>query len=434
MRNAHNFDRDERDLDTDVVVGASFSESARLQEGRVHNSGTGNGVAGCKLWLLLAAVAIASFVAGAKVGDRSGSTPAGVVSILPPSSPSTARDSSRAEVLRQTTVQPCPSAVASVVPVECPPPTPCDAASSLMPLEACPSIAACPSAVESSSSAAPSPAGATSPCPAVASAGGPATGSKRADDAVCEADDLREVGSLKWGSQHWCPEMDTGGSWAPLNETNVPLVPYGIDTRSDPNVAARIYYGPDGLIHENNAPGGLNVVRQQEPELVSHRCRSLSWAPGRCPFRLSAGSAVTCSAGRLQHALLPALPLVSQGRLFSACTTGTPSHASSSSPYDIVLPFYFDAAQVGVEASRLQPAQPDPSAGAADAARALDPPRCVSSGGPARHSRPHELRFCTQNGSASGPGRWPGERTSVLSDSLLPDLLLTYLCSVLSSC
>lgn len=74
--------------------------------------------------------------------------------------------------------------------------------------------------------------------------------------------------------------MDTGGSWAPLNETNVPLVPYGIDTRSDPNVAARIYYGPDGLIHENNAPGGLNVVRQQEPELLRWE-----WKPAGCSLR-----------------------------------------------------------------------------------------------------------------------------------------------------
>lgn len=86
--------------------------------------------------------------------------------------------------------------------------------------------------------------------------------------AVCPADDLREAESLRWGSQHWCPETDTGGSWVPLNETFVPLVPYGLDTRNDSAHGPRIYYGPDGLLFENNGQGGLGIVREQEPSMV----------------------------------------------------------------------------------------------------------------------------------------------------------------------
>lgn len=87
--------------------------------------------------------------------------------------------------------------------------------------------------------------------------------------AACPADGLREVGSLHWGSQHWCPEMDTGGSWAPLNATFVPLVPYGLDTRNDSAHGPRIYYGPEGLLFENNGQGGQGIVREQESSMVS---------------------------------------------------------------------------------------------------------------------------------------------------------------------
>lgn len=302
MRAAPSIDKEAHDDEDDVALEPSFSAAVTSA---VPNIPGDNGehqprVAGCRTWLLVAAVAAAAFVAGAEVGIRSAVATPGLVSRLPPASgsPSTALDSSRAQSLQQATAQPCPSAAASAAPLLCPSAPPC---------AACPSILPCE--VASPMPAAASPAAATSPCPAAAG-----TGSKRAADAVCEADDLREAESLKWGSQHWCPEMDTGGTWAPLDELNVPLVPYGIDTRSDPTVAARIYYGPEGLIHENNAPGGLNVVRQQEPELVRFFRCCIRYQRKRCCLRVSSTcGAVACYTGALkicsQHLYCSALQL-----------------------------------------------------------------------------------------------------------------------------
>lgn len=265
----------------------------------------------CACFVVVLAMA-ASFLAGTEFGVRATGSPTGLVysSSWFASSSAAAEGSGRpplpAQALDLASPQPCPSPAASTAPLVCPVATPCPSVAACPFVPACelpspvPTVLACPTpscptAAAAVPAEAASPSVAASPCPSSAP-----VDSQIAEDAVCPADDLREPGSLRWGSQHWCPEMDTGGTWAPLNDTFVPLVPYGLDTRNDSAHGPRIYYGPEGLIYENNGQGGQTIVRQQDPELV--RWIAFNWVM-RLILPSDTSSAAVCTCLELRPAV-----------------------------------------------------------------------------------------------------------------------------------
>lgn len=225
-------------------VDIATSDASLSAVGRISAEGTRPST--CGVYLLGAVSLFAAFAAGMEFGVRAATSPSRVLNTGSWLGPSASGAGTPVRGASDSLICPTPAPAA---------------------LSGCPLLVQCtPVAPSAATSMLPSVAPGAVVCPSSPFADG-----QLASGAVCPADALREPGSLTWGSQHWCPEMDTGGSWTPLNEMFVPLVPYGLDTRNDSAVGARIYYGPEGLIHENNAPGGGHMVRQQEPELVGPR-------------------------------------------------------------------------------------------------------------------------------------------------------------------